>query len=207
MNDRSEATVSASGEVGWSAARADAARNRNRLLQSAAEVFARDGVNASLRDVARRAGVGIATLYRRFDSREAVLAALLGDSFASLTALGAELEAHDDATGALVAWLRALTVEMRAFPGVPDAVIRAMVDGDSGLHDLCQSLVRTGGSLLSRAQAGGDIRSDLTIAEVLRLSAAIAMLEEKDLEPATPESPAASRMLDLAFDGLRSRST
>ncbi|KRC51740.1 hypothetical protein ASE16_01290 [Leifsonia sp. Root227] len=199
-----------SGDVGWSAARAHAARNRDRLLQSAAEVFARDGVNASLRDVARRAGVGIGTLYRRFESREAVLAALLADSFASLNALRAELESRDDATGSLIEWLSALTDEMRAFPGVPDLVVRAMVDDDSRLHELCRNMARTGGALLARAQSSGGIRSDLTIADLLRVSAAIATIEEQGAERRKSDestaSPTASRMLDIVLDGLRPRS-
>ncbi|AVP58314.1 TetR/AcrR family transcriptional regulator [Pulveribacter suum] len=86
--------------------RADAQKNYDRLLATAREVFAEQGADASLRDIARRAQVGLGTLYRHFPSREALLQALLRTSFEALAARADALQTQDDSASALVSWLQ-----------------------------------------------------------------------------------------------------
>src|ERR1700753_1987451 len=90
----------------WNPMRADAKKNYDQVLAVAAEVVAEQGADASLRDLARRADVGLGTLYRHFPNREALLEALLRDSFDKLAAQAADLEGASSAEDALVSWLR-----------------------------------------------------------------------------------------------------
>ncbi len=85
--------------------RADAQKNYEHLLAVARVVVAEQGADASLRDIARRAGVGLGTLYRHFPTREALLEAMLRTSFDALTEHAAQLEASSEAEDALVRWL------------------------------------------------------------------------------------------------------
>ncbi|MBR7675707.1 helix-turn-helix transcriptional regulator, partial [Streptomyces daliensis] len=96
--------------------RVDAQRNRDHLLAVAGPVIAEQGIDVSMRDIARRAGVGLATLLRHFPTREALLEGLLHASFGDLTTRASELETAHTAEDALVSWVRdcvAWTTEYR----------------------------------------------------------------------------------------------
>ena len=98
--------------------RADAQKNYDQLLAVARDVVGEQGVDASLRDVARRAGVGLGTLYRHFPTREALLEALLRTGFDDLSARAGKLESSSAPDQALVTWLREVVSSANQYRGV-----------------------------------------------------------------------------------------
>ncbi|HLT61000.1 MAG TPA: helix-turn-helix domain-containing protein [Microlunatus sp.] len=162
--------------------RADARRNRDRLLAAAREVVAEQGTDASLRDVARRAGVGIGTLYRHFGTREALLEALLQDRFERLGARADELGDRPPYE-AVTTWLRELATASAATRGLPDAVLAALRDRGSALHGACDAMRSAGARLLDRAQSAGVVRSDLTPSDLLALASGLAWASGYAEEP------------------------
>ena len=172
--------------------RSDARKNYEQLLEVARGVFAKQGVDASLRDVARKAGVGMGTLYRHFPTREVLLETLLRSDFDALAARARELETSGASDEALVSWLHeiiAFTYENR---GVIALMMGAIEDLDSALHASCVTLRGAGAALLTRAQAEGTARTDLDGAELFDLIAALAWLREQP-----SHAPRADRIFEL----------
>lgn len=171
----------------WSAApivktgtmRADARKNYDHLLAIARTVVAEQGADASLRDVARRAEVGLGTLYRHFPTREALLEALLRVSFDGLTARANELEASSSAEDALVSWLHDFVVCVHEYRGVVAAMTTAIEDTTSALHASCVTMRAAGSRLLARAQAEHVARTDIDGADLFALGAALAWLADQ----------------------------
>lgn len=159
--------------------RADAQKNYDHVLAIAREVFTEQGVDASLRDVARRAGVGLGTLYRHFPTREALLEALLRTSFDTLAARAAELKSSSASDDALVSWLRETTVFTHSHRGVIALMMGAIEDLNSALHASCVTLRAAGAELLARAQADGTARTDIDGTDLFALIAALAWLREQ----------------------------
>jgi AcrR family transcriptional regulator len=159
--------------------RADAKKNYDHLLSIAQEVVREQGADASLRDVARRAGVGIATLYRHFPTREDLLAVLLRDRFDAVTARAAECEHAQPSGEALVSWLRDMVALTREHRGVLAAMAAAIEDEQSALHASCVSLKGSGARLLARAQEDGRARRDLDGVDLLALVSALAWLNDQ----------------------------
>ncbi len=159
--------------------RSDAKKNYDQLLEVARKVIAEQGVNASLRDVARQAGVGIGTLYRHFPTREALLETLLGASFDQVTNQAAAYESSKTSDRALASWLRdmvALTYDHR---GVIAAMTAAIEDEQSALHGACVLLKASGARLLAKAQAEGRARADIDGTDLLALVSALAWLNDQ----------------------------
>ncbi|WP_398921590.1 TetR/AcrR family transcriptional regulator [Streptomyces sp. I6] len=181
--------------------RADARRNYERLLAEARRAFAEHGTDASLEDVARRAGVGIGTLYRHFPNRHALMNAVFQDALASLLTRSAELASADQPCGALVEWLRALITHAGEYRGVARALMSASHDAGSALSQCSVPLREAGSRLLSRAQAAGAVREDVSITDLLQLTNAIALAAEQ--APSDPEL--ADRLLALTLRGLKAR--
>ncbi|WP_436758563.1 TetR/AcrR family transcriptional regulator [Streptosporangium sp. V21-05] len=159
--------------------RADARRNYEQLLAVAREAFAEHGTEASLRDVARRAGVGIGTLYRHFPTREALLEALMSSGFDALRVRAEGLLAAPSPHDALLTWLRELAAGSTTYRGLPESVMAALREEGSELHASCHAMRAAGGRLLARAQESGAVRADLTAAELLALVAGIAWVSEQ----------------------------
>ncbi|WP_110598763.1 TetR/AcrR family transcriptional regulator [Salinicola lusitanus] len=159
--------------------RVDARKNYDRLLAVAGEVFADEGADASLRDIARKAGVGLGTLYRHFPTREALLETLLRASFEALAERAKVLESSDSADEALVAWMQETTEFTYRQRGIIALMMGAIEDTNSALHDSCVMLRAAGTALLTRAQAEGKARDDLSGAELFDLIAALAWLREQ----------------------------
>lgn len=159
--------------------RADAQRNFNQLLTIAREVFAEQGAEASLRDIARRAGVGLGTLYRHFPTREALLDALLRSSFDELAERAKSLEASSASDKALVTWLKEIIAFTHEHRGIIAPLMGAIEAPDSALHASCVTLRSAGASLLARAQNDGKARADLNGAELFDIIAALAWLREQ----------------------------
>lgn len=179
--------------------RADAQRNRDRLLEAAKATFREGGVDSSLEDVARRAGVGIGTLYRHFPTRDDLLAVLLRNSFDALRSQADELLAEDDPMTALTLYLREMLVHASTFRGVPKSVKSTMHDGETPLGSACAASHAGWGLLFERAQLAGVARTDTKPMDVLRMVYAIAWITDQRRDD--PEQ--VDRMLELVLDGLR----
>jgi AcrR family transcriptional regulator len=159
--------------------RADARKNHDQLLAAAREVVTEHGADASLRDIARKAGVGLGTLYRHFPTREALLETLLREGFDELAVRAAELEATSPPRDALVAWLRECVGFAREYRGVTELMVAAIEDPGSALHESCVSMRGAGTRLLVRAQDGGAARTDLDGTDLFALVAALAWLGDQ----------------------------
>jgi AcrR family transcriptional regulator len=177
--------------------RADARRNYDQLVAAAREAFTEADRSASLEDIARRAGVGIGTLYRHFPTRADLIAAVYVDEVEALSR-SAESVGDRAPWDALVAWLRRFTDYVATKQALSDELF-AVADRKAELLTRCRTeLFVAGEPLLKRAQEAGDVRPDTDIEDLLRLVGAIAKIPVAD--------PAAmDRMLGVALDGLRYR--
>ena len=182
------------------APRSDVLRNRERLLSAARAVFAEGGSGASLEAVARRAGVGIGTLYRHFPTREALFQAVYSTEIDELVALAETLLSEADATEALGRWLRANLGVIATKRGMLAALSPAPESSKALYLDSRQRLVAALGALMKRPQADGEMRADVSPEEVLQALYAIAYARED----AGWEAPAL-RLIGIFVDGLRTR--
>lgn len=153
--------------------RADARKNYAHLLAVARAVITEHGADASLRDIARKADVGLATLYRHFPTREALLEALLHATLAELTQKAGELETSSAPDEALVSWFREGIAFVKSYSGVVDLMAAAIADPDSALHASCVNLRSAGTRLLLRAQAKGTARTDIDGTDLFALIGAL----------------------------------
>jgi AcrR family transcriptional regulator len=144
--------------------RIDGKKNYDLLLAVARTVVTEEGASASLRDIARKAGVGLGTLYRHFPTREALLEALLRAGFDELT---------------LVSWLRETVALAHRYRGVTTVMMAAIEDPNSALHSSCVTMRGAGGRLLARAQNHGRARTDIDGADLFALIAALAWLRDQ----------------------------
>ena len=183
--------------------RADALRNRERLVDVAQEAFARDGVDTSLEEIARTAGVGIGTLYRRFPSREDLIAAVLTGRYQRLVESAEELAATLSAPEAFERWLRMLLEQIATYRGLSMAVKEAMHDLSTALGRTCDDMIRAGDALLTRAQDEGFVRSDIAFADVLSLCSAIVWAGERRAEKPGGAVPLdRGLLLDILLKGI-----
>jgi AcrR family transcriptional regulator len=134
--------------------RADAQRNRDAILAAAREVFDADGILAPIDGIATRAGVGNATFYRNFPTRDDLLAAVMDDSVRAIIEESAGLDALD-ADSALREWMFRLTWQLRVWQNLPSCIADAIEDQDSPIRTLCARLTARTAELLDRARAGG----------------------------------------------------
>ena len=177
--------------------RADARKNRDHLLAVAGTAITEQGVDVSLRDIARRADVGLATLLRHFPTREALLDALLRTSFDKLTAHAAELETSSSPEDAHVSWLRDCVAWTTEYRGVTVLMAAAIEDPESALHASCVTLRAAGARLLTRAQADGAARTDIDGTDLFALVAALAWLGD---QPSL--APRADHLFDVVASAI-----
>jgi AcrR family transcriptional regulator len=177
--------------------RADARRNYEKVLAAAREAFAEDGESTALEEIARRAGVGIGTLYRHFPNRQALLEALYLDEVEELCRSAAQFDGADP-WEALNGWFGRF-VGYLATKRALAAELLNYLDHDAALfHASRASLFAAGEPLLTRAQQAGVVRPDVTIAEVIQMVVGIGKIPSSD--PAQTE-----HILRIALDGLRYR--
>ena len=190
--------VGSSAQVGPSK-RADARRNYDRLLSAAAAAFAEHGADdVSLEEIARRAGVGIGTLYRHFPARQALLEAVYKDQVDGLDALGAKLLAAESPGDALAEWMRAFAGFGRTKRSMSSALV-ATVGKDSALLSACSMILRNRtDELLSRAQESGEARADVQCADIFRLTHGLIMATE--VAPSDPGQ--LDRLLSLVVESV-----
>src|SRR4051794_39461464 len=175
--------------------RADARRNYEKVLAAAREAFAEGGESTALEEIARRAGVGIGTLYRNFPNRQALLEALYIDEVEEVCRSASELDGADPWDD-LNTWLERFI----AYIGTKRALAAELLnflDHDAQLFQTSRaSLYAAGEPLLKRAQEAGAVRPDVTIADVIQMVVGIAKL------PAGNASQVV-HLLRIALDGLR----
>jgi AcrR family transcriptional regulator len=180
--------------------RADARRNYERLLAAAAAAFAEHGADdVSLEEIARRAGVGIGTLYRHFPARQALLEAVYKDQVDGLDALGAKLVASESPGDALGDWMRAFVAFGRTKRSLSSALVET-IGKNSELMSACSMILRgRTEELLTRAQDAGEARPEVKCGDIFRLTHGLIMATEAD--PSDPEQP--GRLLALVIDSVR----
>jgi AcrR family transcriptional regulator len=159
--------------------RADAKKNRDHLLAVARELLSAGGAEASLRDIARTAGVGLGTLYRHFPTREALLEALLRSSFDSLTLRARELETSEEKGSALVEWLRDMVRMAHDYSGAIRSMVAAIEDEASALHASCVTMKAAGTRLLIRAQDAEEARADMNGTDLFALVGALSWVADQ----------------------------
>ncbi|HEY4986545.1 MAG TPA: TetR/AcrR family transcriptional regulator [Bradyrhizobium sp.] len=178
--------------------RADAVRNRERVLQSAKAVFSAGGPDASLEAVAKRAGVGIGTLYRHFPTREALFEAVYRREVLQLGELAEALKSEADPVDVLRRWLRS-NVEFVATKKGMSAALALAVQGNSELSAFSfDHLTKAVGALLDRAVAAGLIRADIGPEDLLRALVGMCYMHD---QPGWQQS--VLRLVDVFVDGLR----
>jgi AcrR family transcriptional regulator len=180
--------------------RADAQLNHDRVLEAAARAFARDGSQSSLKAIAKDAGVGIGTLYRRFPTRESLVEATYRSETARLSAAAPELLASTPAAEALRIWMDQFVDYLAAKHGMADA-LRVILAAEDGLRMQTRGLL-TGAlaTLLAAGAAAETIRPDIDPGDVLMSLGGISLIAG---EPSQRDQ--ARRLLDLLMDGLTSR--
>src|ERR1700744_6075576 len=178
--------------------RADAVRNRERVLDAAKVVFSAGGPEASLEAVAKRAGVGIGTLYRHFPTREALFEAVYRREVQQLSDLADQLKSQTDPLEGLRRWLRS-NVEFVATKKGMMAALELAVHGSSELYaHTFERLTKAVGGLLERAAAAGVIRPDISSEDLLRALVGMCYLHD---QPGWQNS--VLRLVDVFVDGLR----
>ncbi len=159
--------------------RADAKKNYDNIISVARQAFMEQGATASLREIARRAGVGMGTFYRHFSTREALLEVLLRESFDSLAQQAENLKNSSNPQDALLTWVQDVITFTYENRGIISIMVEAIEDLDSELHESCHALRSAGTELLSRAQSEGLANPELTGDELFDLIAALAWLREQ----------------------------
>jgi AcrR family transcriptional regulator len=178
--------------------RADARQNYERLIEVAAHSISELGPNVSLEEVAKRAGVGIGTLYRHFPNRQALLEAVYRDQVTAHCMRGHELLATKPPAEALMLWLHSLLTYNLTMRGLKEAL---MAGETSPATSECKAKMHeVGNELLGRAQEVGAVRRDIEITDLLRLVHSIALM----VEPGAPGAARAERIFEVMVAGLRS---
>ncbi|MFB9248139.1 TetR/AcrR family transcriptional regulator [Sphaerisporangium melleum] len=180
--------------------RADARRNYEQLVEQAKLAFAEYGVDASLDDIARRAGVASGTLYRHFPTRLDLIETVLAEQIAELVDLGRTLLTAEDELDALSTWLRAVVTHALTYRGLAAAVMNSALNRDKNLVSTWHAeLFEAGVALLTWARRSGAIVADADDDDVLKMTGAIAWAAQDAPDP----SAQADRLLALLLNGLR----
>jgi AcrR family transcriptional regulator len=178
--------------------RADAQLNRDRLLEAAAQAFAREGADTSLKAIARAAGVGIGTLYRRFPTREDLIEATYRSETTRLCAGAGELLAGGEPAVALRRWMDSFVRYMLTKHGMSDALPHILAARD-GLRGETRSMLRDTIATLLRAGANdGSLRDDVPAEDVMMALGGVTLIAG-----AESQRDLAGRLLDLLMAGLR----
>lgn len=177
--------------------RADARRNYEKLIAAAHDAFAEDGTSASLEAIARRAGVGIGTLYRHFPTRQHLLEAVYLEEVEAICRSAADF-AGLPPWEALSGWLHAFVGFAATKRALADELFN-YIERDAAVFQTCGAAITTvGGALLERAQDAGEVRPDTNITDIARLVGGISVINATDPEQI-------ERILEVALDGLRYR--
>ncbi|MEV6860523.1 TetR/AcrR family transcriptional regulator [Streptosporangium subroseum] len=182
--------------------RADAQRNRDRLLAAAVRAFFNDGPDVTLDAIAKDAGVGIGTLYRHFPTREALIEAAYRNELTKLCDAAAELLRTMPPDEAMRAWMDHFVDYMTTKRGMADALRVVIASGGDPYAESRDRLIAAITMLLHAGAAAGTVRSDIEPVDVLASVGGVSLAAG-----APAQRDQASRMLDLLMDGLRYRAT
>jgi len=177
--------------------RADARRNYDKVIAAAREAFAERGANTSLEEIARRAEVGIGTLYRNFPNRQALLEAVYVGEVQDVSRSAEDFDGAQP-WDALAGWLHRVVGYLVTKQALAQELLD-YVDRDAPLFSNCRSVLFSAGEpLLARAQEAQAVRPDTNLAEVIQMVGGIAKIQ-------TTEPGQIDHILDIALDGLRYR--
>jgi AcrR family transcriptional regulator len=179
--------------------RADAARNRARVLAAAEEAFAADGLAVPLDEIARRAGVGAGTVYRHFPTKEALFEAVILDRLRRFVDAAKDLASAEDPGAAFFEFLHKLVVGASRSKAFVDALANASLTTADLIIAAKRDLGAAGGVLLERAQRAGAVRDDVRIADVMMLFSGTTLAMQ---QPGVDES-LRERVFSVIRDGLR----
>ena len=185
-------------EADTRAPRADAARNRDALLAVATRVFASADTEPSMRAIAREAGVGIATLYRHFPTRESLVDAVYRDQVARLTAGARELLGQLPPAAAMRRWMDLFGDWIATKNGMLDTLLTMVESGEIAHARTRTELLAAITTILDAGRAAGDLRPDVTAEDI-----AAALIGIFTVAPLPEREANASRLLNLLMDGLR----
>jgi AcrR family transcriptional regulator len=180
--------------------RADAVRNRDRLLEAARIVFSAGGPEASLEAVAQAAGVGIGTLYRHFPTRESLFEAVYRHEVNQLADLAERLKKETRPVEALRRWMRSVVKFVATKKGMSTALALAISKDSDLVSYSSERLTRAIGLLLEQAIAAGEIRTDVSADDLLRTIVGMCYTHD---QPGWQKN--VLRLVDIFVDGLRSR--
>ncbi|MFF7650497.1 TetR/AcrR family transcriptional regulator [Streptomyces sp. NPDC007983] len=199
MDDRNTSgarSVSTDAEI--RAPRADAARNRGQLLAVATRVFASADAEPSMRAIAREAGVGIATLYRHFPTRESLVDAVYRDQVVRLTTGAHELLGRLAPAAAMRRWMDLFGDWIATKNGMLDTLLAMIEAGEIAHAQTRTELLTAITRMLDAGRAAGDLRSDVTAEDI-----AAALIGIFTVAPRPEREALAGRLLNLLMDGLR----
>jgi AcrR family transcriptional regulator len=178
--------------------RADARRNRARLLDAAEAVFAAKGISASTEEVARSAGVGVGTLFRHFPTKENLLEAVYRERLRRMAEAARELAAAEDLGSAFFDFLAEQVAHSGTKIAVADALAEAGIDVRTASADEGQEVSEALGALIVRAQQAGAVRPDVGLPELM----ALLVGASRAVEHAASDDVRA-RIVGIVLDGLR----
>ena len=178
------------------ALRADAARNRDALLAVATRVFAAAKAEPSMRAIAREAGVGIATLYRHFPTRESLVSAVYQDQVERLTSGARDLLAELPPAAAMRRWMDLFGDWLATKHGMTATMLAMMESGE--IADARAELLEAITAILDAGRAAGDLRADVRAEDI-----AASLLGTYGVAGKPEQRAQACRLLDLLMDGLR----
>jgi AcrR family transcriptional regulator len=178
--------------------RADAERNRRKLLDAAAELFARKGLSVGLDEIARHAGVGVGTAYRRFPDKAQLIEALFDDRLEQIAALAERCAAADDAWEGLAEFIEGNVALQSADQGLKELILGSP-HAIARVEEIRERLLPAVASLVARAQAAGQLRADLTATDIPLVQFMLTALADitRDADPEVWR-----RYLRLVLDGL-----
>jgi AcrR family transcriptional regulator len=178
--------------------RADAARNRDQLLAVATRVFMAADTEPSMRAIAREAGVGIATLYRHFPTRESLVDAVYSDQVVRLTTGARELLGRLPPAAAMRRWMDVFGEWIATKNGMLDTLLAMIESGEIPHAETRAELLAAIDTMLDAGRAAGELRVDVTAEDV-----AAALIGISTVAPRPDHDARAGRLLDLLMDGLR----
>src|SRR5689334_11041436 len=177
--------------------RADAARNRARLLEVAYQTFAEEGLGVPIDEIARRAGVGAGTVYRHFPTKEDLYRAVIEARINHIVEDGRRLLASADPGDALFEFLRSMVLQWGATDrGLAEALAGLGVDVKAAVPDAEHAFLELLGNLLRAGQKAGTVRRDLDVRDVKALMVGAQAIQTYNAE-------AADRLIEVVLDGLR----
>ncbi|OBB22251.1 TetR family transcriptional regulator [Mycolicibacterium peregrinum] len=179
--------------------RADAARNRARVLEVAYETFAADGLSVPIDEIARRAGVGAGTVYRHFPTKDALFQAVIAERIRGVVEEGRSLLAEADPAEAMFTFLRSMVLQWGAADrGLVDALAGSGIDVNTVVPEAEGEYLAVVGDLLAAAQRAGTVRGDVTVADVKALLVGCQAMQSYN-------GDVAERVTSVVFDGLRAK--